>query len=74
MSTATRGRFTAGSAWFRGPENPWLVVWNGIGVSASPVTGSRVEYLSLKTIFSNVRPAVGPAPATMYATSLAMSR
>jgi hypothetical protein len=40
------------------PAKPCVVEWKGVGVRFSPVTGLRLGFLSLKTIFSNVRPLV----------------
>ena len=65
VRTNTRERFSVGRARPWAPEKPWEVARNGTGVNASPVTGSVVAYWSLNTVFSNVRPAVGPGPAIM---------
>ena len=65
VSTNTRERFSVGKGWPCGPEKPWEVLRNGMGVNRSPVTGSVVGCWSLNTVFSNPWPAVGPGPAIM---------
>ena len=63
LVVACTGSIVAGLV--TGAEKPTVSSTNGSGRIVPPVTGLSVGYLSLNSVSSKTRPAVGPGPAIM---------